>query len=568
MKQLADLEARLRRDIALRTWRTEPSGGFSQVPLSDDWRVFGDALLQSGDERGRLFDLEERWQRTGERWFAAQRDALLARWRPPESHDGWFAGFRGLVSIPRGDLEQTLATLEEGDSRLVSGLTLDWGSRNGDPDTVVRSLVASTVLGRLQHLDLYGTGALLGAAHLSWILQSGIELVTAKLSLDRDALEVLGHSSARPRCLFLDVGDDPPSDARPLALSRLPVLSSVEELGLQTACGAATLVDLAALPNLRRLRIGQYFGHADGIAALLLGAPNLVELQISAPTLGQDEPVSIPAPCGRLEPLDLVLGERGFGFPTEEGHQSELAASGALGRVRTLEHHGWPSPVPLEELIGTTELEQLEVLRLPHAGLTTSDLDALTKLPRLHRLVLDGNRLGDEGLRWLARWPGISRLTELSLVDVGATVAGVRDLVWSVDLACLERFAVGAVPGDALCRTLAASPTLRPRVLSVLCHDVGIPWTGGLGVLGRSPVLDAIEHLILNGERLDVDTIDVLLDSPKLRRLQVLETRWQWRTASTLEPDTLAALRRTRDAWPALRDIVGLAPAQWGGDQP
>ncbi|MEO0606449.1 MAG: hypothetical protein AAF211_33790, partial [Myxococcota bacterium] len=478
-----------------------------------------------------------------------------------------FAGFRGLATVTAGATQRTLRMLEDSDSRLLSGLSLIRGDGQGNADRVVRALVDSPLLEHLHHLDLRGGRIRLRAPHVAWLLQSGIELVAAAFSLDHDALEALGHSAARLRRLALDVVGDA-EHGPPLALSGLPSLAELEELRLEEAYGTSTLADLASLPALRRLHVGRYVGHADGIAALLLGAPSLVELRISAPRLTGEPPVTMPDAPPRLEPLALVLGERGFGIPTEEGPGGELAASGALNRVRSLEHHGWPSPVPLQALVGTTELDRLEELRLPHAGLTTSDLGALEHLPRLRRLVLDGNRLGDEGLRWLARWPGISRLTELSLVDVGTTIAGVRDLVWSVDLAQLERFAVGAVPGDALCRTLAASPTLRPRVLSVLCHDVGIPWTGGLGVLGRSPVLDAIEHLVLNGERLDVDTIDVLIDCPKLRRLKVLETRWQWRSASTLEPDTLAALRRTRAAWPALRDIVGLEPSQWGGDQP
>jgi uncharacterized protein (TIGR02996 family) len=116
-----------------------------------------------------------------------------------------------------------------------------------------------------------------------------------------------------------------------------------------------------------------------------------------------------------------------------------------------------------QALAGSPHLGRLGALDLRDNGLDADAAAALAQapLPRLRRLDLGGNRLGDAGARALAFGLALPALTHLDLSDNGINREGAAALAVSPRLACLAVLDLrGNYLGDAGARALAELPHL------------------------------------------------------------------------------------------------------------
>jgi uncharacterized protein (TIGR02996 family) len=150
-------------------------------------------------------------------------------------------------------------------------------------------------------------------------------------------------------------------------------------------------------------------------------------------------------------------------------------------------------------LMQVSELPRLVTLALENNGLGPPQAPYLTApgLVGLRRLLLNGNPLGDDGVRPLTQAVNLSALEALSLED--CRLSG---------------------PGTVV---IARSPYLRRlRYLGLGEND---PGEEGLRGLARTPALDALATLALNDCRIYPQALRGLVSGPLLSRLRKLDLR-------------------------------------------
>jgi uncharacterized protein (TIGR02996 family) len=369
-----------------------------------------------------------------------ERDALLDRQRRAEAAGWWEPSPPGAIDFRRErGLPQDVGVrldwlLENGEelfrSAPVRRLRLR-GSRFDAPEQAER-FAAMPLLARLEALDLGDTslwdhhlGPILASPHLRGLVALGL----ADNPILPQGIALLAEADL-PRLTWLDLDECGVTDEDVRALAAAPFAAGLRTLRLgQRDPEGAYLSDEAVraladapLAELRTLSLAGNRYTAAGVAALAR-SPNLF----------------------RLEALDTSAFVDWVGeFHPRRGLAEALAGSPLAGRLRDLDLTGQ---------------------RLGVGGITAL---AEAPMPRLRRLTLDDNDLGDEGVRVLLRAGWAPGLRSLSLSDNCVGAAGVRALGEAVlpNLRELDlrRNAFGRDCGEAL----AASPQLgRLRRLSL-----------------------------------------------------------------------------------------------------
>lgn len=278
------------------------------------------------------------------------------------------------------------------------------------------------------------------------------------------------------------------------------------------------LLDSQAIRSVRLLDLSDNWIEAAGAAALARST------QLSA-----------------LRELDLGHNQiKDAGFI----HLCQAASLHALRSLRVTKND--LSPAALEHLAQAPFTPHLIALDLSNnwlrreagASLATSPLDAL------ERLKLDGNQLGDDGIKaLLGERSSLLNLRELSLKRVGASAQGAHHIAWS-------------------------APELRLRHLDLEGNRVGVQ---GTRYLAESSRLTALESFGMRNTDLHDDVLWALADAPHLIALEHLDLSKNWLTArgmSHLEnasDDTMPALTRLDLGSNQLEDTGAERLSRWGG---
>lgn len=119
--------------------------------------------------------------------------------------------------------------------------------------------------------------------------------------------------------------------------------------------------------------------------------------------------------------------------------------------------------------LSDTALPSLTRLNLRRSGLQASDLGTLARFPRLEQLVLDDNRLDDDGVRALGRSEHVRQLRHLGLSSTSCSSGAVTALIEGgrlTELRTLDLSSNGQIEWPAL-EALADGPFDKMEVLSV-----------------------------------------------------------------------------------------------------
>ncbi len=363
--------------------------------------------------------------------------------------------------------------------------------------------------------------------------------------------------------------------AKVLPLLRSPLLGRLEGLGVRAEHVIRDRLSmLSFLPRLKSLRFHQW-DSGNGDAEFFQGGcfSSLRRLELMDRGGANAELVAALVSSPHLQGLEeLLLMKVRFSV---DG--LEHLAAGRLPHLRRLEITGSDlTPTALKHLLGGPLLETAEVLdlssnKLGRGGNTAAFLLAKTdRLPRLRRLVLNGNGFG--GAYALGYGGGLAALESLHLRTNPLQDRGFRDLVYSlpglrelnVSYASLTWQGTDSLArswpaglevldlswnhlGDQGVQALAACPHLHSlKALDLSYCEVGdggatalagCPGLGnlatlnlatnrvgdqGLAALARSPHLGALRSLHLGNSLVGDDGVRALLDSPLLGRLEVL----------------------------------------------
>jgi uncharacterized protein (TIGR02996 family) len=180
----------------------------------------------------------------------------------------------------------------------------------------------------------------------------------------------------------------------------------------------------------------------------------------------------------RLGPNPLPASVNGLGFPRGVLGPAGAQALARLPLARRLDKLDLSDneigDEGLRVLVDPPVLEKLRVLELCRAGLEEMAgfyLGAGSGLPRVERISLGGNRLGDEGVAALSQ---LSHLPGLHVLDLTSNQVGDRGAVWLSRSAGLARL----------------------RELNLSDNQVG---PAGARALAESPHLDGLAALVLWG---------------------------------------------------------------------
>jgi uncharacterized protein (TIGR02996 family) len=355
------------------------------------------------------------------------------------------------------------------------------------------------------------------------------------------------------RSLRVDRG---PSAAR--AIAATPGLAGLEHLSL-AACDGPEVAVLAAAPHLASLRalrlrhlaldgaMLEALGRSEGLrslealdlgatqtigappgAAALAGLGRLRELRCRGRAFQPETALALATAAARsLEVLDVDGVQLGG-----EGVRAFLHGGGALTRLRHLDVSD--TGLVDDDLAGGAR-------RAGFAGL----IDAL-EVPGLRRLACAGNRLGAKAAAALAASRALGELQRLLLPRCPLGDAGVKALAASRHLPALRVLDLSATECGPDALAMLGASELGARLVSL---DLGDNRLGaaGLGALLAARRLDRLEHLDLGGAALPPMAIRALAASPLAARLRSL-------SVSRLGSDAAAELARAE--FPELRTLV------------
>jgi uncharacterized protein (TIGR02996 family) len=345
----------------LHTWPDDP----------ESWRVYADFLLERGDERGRLIQLELDLEREEEpqrrEVLAVERVALeralharwQERWVPPLfSEVAWERGFvRDLFLSGEGAVAALRAFFSQPEARLLDRLTV---SCLPDEDLAEFLELLGQIRVRTLSLDVWDETI---AVHPS--LRSLTSLDLAHALVDAEGAAVLAASEPLDSLTSLSLRLCPLGDGGALALARSPHLRSLRILSLEgtdlgprgvEALACSELLRSVALLGLSRNAVGDegalalarspYLGslarlelaHAglgpEGVRALASseGLRHLVEIDLEGNTVGDEGALAL-AHSSHLPSLkELTLG---WGDLEDEG---QLALEQRAGLRLVLMH--------------------------------------------------------------------------------------------------------------------------------------------------------------------------------------------------------------------------------------
>jgi uncharacterized protein (TIGR02996 family) len=262
------------------------------------WRVYGDWLLEQGDIRGELIELEHQMatqalapEREDALWRRARaieaehREQWLGGWTlPAEAILHWRNGFVTGAWLPWG--EQTLVVLGELLARPVafpfSWLDLSENEGNERVHELTRQLVESPLLRGLRRLDLGFDGLQDEDFHALATCPFLHELTELELGMNQlgpECARSLARSPSLRSLVRLSLGANPLRDEGVAVLAECASLCKLVELDLRHTLlgpeGAAALASSQTLPALARLILRENDGLGDEGARALARSTSL-----------------------------------------------------------------------------------------------------------------------------------------------------------------------------------------------------------------------------------------------------------------------------------------------------
>jgi len=342
-----------------------------------DWREFADALLDMGDVRGELVELERRVRQTGDRRAELElwrRSAAYAQaWREAiDSHNEYdtrgYAGFLGVARVKDVELPAAARFVASPEGRLWSALCVEYSEPfegyDADEEPAPRPArglasllpprpgpdaqgphlpIADPAFAQIRGIDV--SGVHMPFAELAEAPFAG-DLVALVCAVGRSTWSDFANGPWRPRVLRLVTrwGRKRSFAERGGWLPRwpeepAPALTQVERLSVAhlDSEAATGLAAHGSLARVEELEVGTLRGAVDGLAALLV-APALPRLRRVVVSGLHAHDASPPhrwfAPEGATRIDAELRWPFGDGDSWERG--TTIARSGALTRLRSL----------------------------------------------------------------------------------------------------------------------------------------------------------------------------------------------------------------------------------------
>ncbi len=309
------------------------------------------------------------------------------------------------------------------------------------------------------------------------------------------------------------------------ALARSPHLSGLRALDVPDGMGDACLAALVGAPVFRSLSTLalRYVAVRKGATGLanVVPAPRLSRLHWLYVRAGAALGPLLQSPA-LAEAVELVL-DRG-----DPGTAQAIAGRSTWPRLARLSLAGNAlGEAGVAALAGATCFRALRRLCLGRTELGPTLLApilAASWLSGLERLELGGNELGDAGAEALANAPALANLRHLDLTGNNLTPKGAFALANSPYLARLETLDLSTSSlGDDGMAALADGTGL-PSLTALALRSTG-PKAEGLARLARSPLAARLRRLDLTNNKLDGNCLQSLVSS-RLGGLKDLRLAW------------------------------------------
>ena len=341
------------------------------------------------------------------------------------------------------------------------------------------------------------------------------------------------------------------ADLRPLVTEcafHRGVVDSVSVDATQFLANGPAIFDLAPIRKVRFLEVGEQFKSVTQSPVLRF----IRELDLSANSIGDEGPMLLARSphLARLDALDLGftdLGDNGLKILADSPAFSEL-------RVLRLNDNPGIGVIGIRALADSIHLTALTDLELSGNGLASTVIQPLLDsnlAGRLTRLLLQGNRLGEEGtihfvqslaFKHMAERDGAIDLRNVEMGPNGAKVLAECPALRHVYTLDLE----GNVIGDAGLVALAASPHLvNLSELRLRDNRIGGP---GPNLLAQSPLMATLRVLDLTDNIVTVDSQD---------RLHEASLQHNWRGQLQLKVDSQVRTRPPTPGPGVFRRTVG-----------
>jgi uncharacterized protein (TIGR02996 family) len=403
--------------------------------------------------------------------FGSKAETKLAQW------DGWPWVESITVSLTADNVEAAAASpLLQGVGEV--GLDVD---QEGDVNPAAR-FVASARLDTVRTLHL------------------------RDLRLGDAGAAALARNPSLANLTALDLYKNGLEDAGIAALAASPTLRNLRRLHLRsnwlTVTGATALARSPYLTRLVELDLGDMIVLGDKALTALAGSPNLAgvrHLVLCGNKIGNKGVAALAGSPHVAQLRSLVLTRNRIGAPGA----AALAASRHLSGLGSLDlSDNEIGDRGVAALVASPHLTALWSLDVDGCGIGPRGLRGLPSgaaWRNLDRLILNTNRLGDAGVRFLAAAaPGALRrldLRETEVGDPGAEALAHSPHVWRLAELDLAENQVG----DAGAKALAEAPWTRLEYLNLRENAVGTPGARALLALARLP---GPPHLYLGGNRL------------------------------------------------------------------
>jgi uncharacterized protein (TIGR02996 family) len=427
-------------------------------------RVYADALLERGDPRGELIQLQlARPSLCGdEAWDVDERIHDLLRrhqagWRRPldaygSTRFGLSGGFVERLQLEAADL----AAHGEAIARLtpLRGVELYQNT-----SAAVRALLAQPILAQLEELTLLGADPEAPVheliARMPRLCRLGMPASGAREVIARApalrALELDSDSWLDPELLDAPqlarlesfVADAPVGLYFLEALAAAPFASTLRELRLRDAdIGMlGSTLDAASWPALRTLELLQCsFDGSD--ATSILASPRLESLTLSF--LEGEVPWASFPPLAELRLESVRVGARGARALAE-------AAGGQLAGLHTLALESCSLDDEAAAALAPVRFPALRALNLDNNLFSARGMAMLANgriLEKVRALSLMHDRIEDEGAAALAASPALAELRSLHLWNNSMSARGIETLLGSPHLARLTDLADEVSPRD------------------------------------------------------------------------------------------------------------------------
>lgn len=205
---------------------------------------------------------------------------------------------------------------------------------------------------------------------------------------------------------------------------------------------------------------------------------------------------------------------------------TEIGASPWLGRITELDLSGNPlGSKSLHALVRSEHCRNLRMFRLDRCVTGVPAAEVLANAPALaslQGLSMNGNALGPDGVRAIARSRYLAKLCEFNLAENQLLGEGVTALCETA--ARLTRLSIGnnGIGNDGAAALARCAPFADLRYLDLQNNAVG---NLGVEALVQSPHLTKLEHLNLYHNHVSARGVQLLTESALLQNLTYLNLR-------------------------------------------